>query len=67
MSNAFDDCATRLRQARAGIIALTSTYQDNGEFKMPANWMYEALTAVNDLLDQAEGAFKKVELSARRA
>jgi hypothetical protein len=63
----YDDCSARIRQARSTIIALTATYQENGQFKMAANWMYEALTAVDALLDQAESAFKKVELGARRA
>jgi hypothetical protein len=63
----YDECSARIRQARAAIIAMTHTYQDNGQFKMPANWMYEGLTAVNELLDQAESAFKKIELASRRA
>ena len=63
----YDECSTRIRQARAAIIAMTHTYQESGQFRMPANWMYEGLTAANDLLVLAESAFKKIELSSRRA
>jgi len=63
----YDECSARIRQARAMTIAMTHTYQESGQFKMPATWLYEGLTAVNELLDQAENAFKKIELASRRA
>lgn len=57
----LDVLLARLDQISGTLIALRNTYDDKeGEYMVPAEHMENALWAVQELLDQAQDAAKKL-------